>query len=402
MSFLACPNAVFAASNIWKLLLSLVLLSIVTAAAATGTDDVAELAKSTETGKKKQKFTLLTYMNSFDSKYAYLQISAAHHKIWPKILGYGEIAYWPDGLGVKINALRNYVHEEVDDNELVLFVDAFDVMIFASKEEIISKFEELEESTKRSIFFNAEDLCFPAFSEICNDKYPESPHKQWRYLNSGVLIGRGRSLKVMLKDSVPDVIPGSDQAWYHRYFLSHPDLVGRDLTCKVVCSTQSLGKGQDLEFKDGRIQNTVTGEKPAALHFVGAGHWRIWKDGRPTTLIQDVFMSLYPSVGDRFFGSIDVVMQIGTTHTNKLLSLRGSSKEAYFALMRTILCFQCLFGGTSDDCRYVNGFFCDTCSEFRCTSLAITMISIFFFVLKRKSRECRVSSPVTQEPFKQS
>merc|ERR1719356_2372502 len=143
--------------------------------------------------------------------------------MYPQILGYGDVAWWPDGLGAKINALRRFVLSDAADEDVVLFLDAFDVLVFAGPEEVMARFAEMEARSQRSIFFNAEEHCAPDFQDICTASYPKAPDPRWRYLNSGMLIGRGAALKEMLRDPVDDVIPFGDQTWYQRYLLRHQD-----------------------------------------------------------------------------------------------------------------------------------------------------------------------------------
>jgi len=183
----------------------------------------------------RERVHVVTYMNEVNNLFGYLQVTAAAQGLYPQILGYGDRAWWPDGLGAKINGLRRFVRAEIAEDELVLFVDAFDVMLFGGRAEIVQRFEELERQQNRSLFFNCEKVCFPNFDDICTADYPASPHPQWRYLNSGAFIGRGAALKQMLKDPVDDVMPGSDQAFYQRYFRYFPERVGVDHECKLLC-----------------------------------------------------------------------------------------------------------------------------------------------------------------------
>ena len=75
------------------------------------------------------KLHVVTFMNKVSNLFAYLQVSAETHGISPHIIGYGVDAWWPAGLGAKINALRAFVRGTQDD-DVVLFADAFDVIIF--------------------------------------------------------------------------------------------------------------------------------------------------------------------------------------------------------------------------------------------------------------------------------
>ncbi|CAE8644082.1 unnamed protein product, partial [Polarella glacialis] len=207
-----------------------------------------------------ERLNLVTYMNEVSDLFGFLQVSAEEHSLNPVIIGYGQTAWWPDGLGVKINALRKFVFGDLGLNEIVLFVDAFDVLIFGDREQIVRDFEALEEKEQRSIFFNAEQYCFPPGFE---KEYPETPHR-WRYLNSGIIIGRVSALREMLPDPVDDIIPGSDQAWYHRYYAAHHDKVGLDTNCAVICTANGVNGPEDgVELHGRRLFNVDTGTYPS-------------------------------------------------------------------------------------------------------------------------------------------
>jgi len=314
----------------------------------------------------RQRVNLVTYMNEVSPLFGFLQVTAAAHGLHPRILGYGDQAWWPEGLGAKINALRHFVRSEITDEELVLFVDAFDVLVFAGRAEIASRFEELERQQNRSLFFNAEKVCFPPFDDICTEDYPESEFPQWRYLNSGAFIGRGAALKRMLKDPVDDIMPGSDQAFYQRYFRYFPERVGLDTHCQLLCATQGVGDSWGIVLQGSRMENRVTGSVPGVVHFVSNAHWAQWREGRPTTDLNDVFHSLHPAAADRLFGVVELVMRVGGSHRSKVFSLKAGSVEAYHKVMRAVLCIQCRLLGSADrECDFVPSLACDMCAELR-------------------------------------
>mmetsp|Transcript_62087 Transcript_62087/g.201289 ORF Transcript_62087/g.201289 Transcript_62087/m.201289 type:complete len:343 (+) Transcript_62087:1-1029(+) len=290
---------------------------------------------------------------------------------------------------------RRFVRAEIAEDELVLFVDAFDVVLFGGRAEIVQRFEELERQQNRSLFFNCEKVCFPNFDDICTADYPASPHPQWRYLNSGAFIGRGAALKQMLKDPVDDVMPGSDQAFYQRYFRYFPERVGVDHECKLLCATQGIGESWGIELHGSRLENRITGTVPSVVHFVSNAHWAQWKDGVPTTDLNDVFQLLHPVAGERLFGVVDVGIRVGGSHHSKILSLRSVSREAYHSLMHAVLCIQCrVFGSTDRECSYAPSFGCDMCTEVRIVvEAAMLLFSIALFVRRGwGSQLCRLTA----------
>ena len=85
---------------------------------------------------------MVTYMNEIKRDYAYLQVSAEQHGLLPSIVGLGEVAWWPEGLGRKINALRGFLASaRLGAEDLVLFADAFDTLILGDAAKIRAGFE---------------------------------------------------------------------------------------------------------------------------------------------------------------------------------------------------------------------------------------------------------------------
>ena len=110
---------------------------------------------------------VITFTNTLGTRqlYYYL-VSPSRHGLFPKLLGVGRAAWWPDGLGAKINAVRDWVMSPAsapDDFDLVLFIDAFDVLVFGGADEIRQKFEPVEKKTSRNLIFNCEVVCFQNF-----------------------------------------------------------------------------------------------------------------------------------------------------------------------------------------------------------------------------------------------
>lgn len=336
-----------------------------------------------------RRVTLVTFMNELEHVFGYLQVSAAAHGLHPKILGYGEKAWWPDGLGAKVNALRLYVMDEVSDSEVLMFVDAFDVLVFGGRQEIVENFEALEHKYNRSLFFNAEKDCFPPFKDICTDAYPQAQHARWRYLNSGVIVGRGRDFKLMLHDPVSNIMPGSDQAFYQRYFRDFPGRAELDRTCVLACATLGVGEEFGIQLRNDRLVNTWTGKLPSVVHFVSDAHWPRWIDGRPTTEIQKIFQVAHPDKSAFLFDKVSFGYRVGGTHKTHL-TLRGSMLVSWHWLMQSILCMQCrIFMSRDRECRYVGSLLSTSCSG-ACIFLIGVMMLVVYGIWKPCNR-CKES-----------
>jgi len=300
------------------------------------------------------RFHLVTFMNRLDRHFAYLQVSAEAHALNPKVIGYGLDAWWPDGLGAKINALRDFAFKHVADGDVLLFADAFDVLIFGAEEEIVSRFEDLERVHNSSLLFNAEEYCYPRLDGVCDpDSYPPSKSR-WRYLNSGLILGRGRAIKEMLRDPVPSVIKGSDQMWYQQRFRNHSKSMLLDTNCYLLCAITGLqrenGVGWLGKGADTRLEIQETGATPSVVHFVSVAHWPAWRgeEGQPTTALHDAFRRLYPFESERLLDNWRIEAHLGTTHT-----ITAYDGPGLYWVFRLVLCTQCrLLGSTQNECMY--------------------------------------------------
>jgi len=320
----------------------------------------------------------MTFANVLDPRMAFLQVSAAAHGLYPGVLGVGLNASWGSGLGKRTNALKRRVQgQDLRDQDVLLFVDAYDVIVFAGRERILAGFLALERRSNRSLFFNGEDVCFPG-STYC-EAYPPSPHQQWRYLNAGVILGRVGAFREMLRGDVPDEIPDTDQGWYQRYMLQHPGRVGIDTSCEVVCSCSAGDFGrQGLVLRGGELANDLTGTRPSLLHFLGSAKGSYWSNGVMTSQLQETFRQVHPEAAAFLFDVTELSLNVGSVNTHKLMTLRGSSL-LYFRLRRMSMCFRC---------RVLCTIGCDTAEE---TSSALCAdIAAFAWILRALLVTCAI------------
>mmetsp|Transcript_50362 Transcript_50362/g.142793 ORF Transcript_50362/g.142793 Transcript_50362/m.142793 type:complete len:389 (-) Transcript_50362:80-1246(-) len=313
-------------------------------------------------------------MNRMDRRFAFLQVSAEAHLLNPQIIGLGVVAWWPDGLGIKINALRQFVRTRVADDDILIFCDAFDVIVFGDEAEIVDRFQELEESSNHSLFFNAEMVCYPDLQGVCDSAtYPEAPF-QWRFLNSGLLAGRGHALKRMLRDPAPDVIHGSDQFWYQKYFRAHPDEIQLDYHCKLLCGVWGVGEEHGAEMtQDRRVYIPQTKSSPPLVHFVSVSHWTVWRHGKATSTMHEVFQQLFPKASAELLDGWWIGAQIGCTHDIKIYGGPG-----YWSTMRCWLCIHCnLLGSPHGECAFFEGFLGERCWFYTLVEIPLVLVLTF-------------------------
>ena len=147
------------------------------------------------------------------------------------------------GGGQKINLLKNYI-EDLEDHDVIFFADGYDVFVANSLEEIVYRY--LEQKCK--VLFAAESVCWP--DESISNQFPET-YTPYRYLNSGLLIGRVDELKRIISDSIEDY--EDDQLFYQKKFLSGNYDIKLDYESYIFqCHDQNV---QEL---DERLYNPVT------------------------------------------------------------------------------------------------------------------------------------------------
>lgn len=188
--------------------------------------------------------------------------SAARQGIEIEILGYGQEYY---GNATKLNYMSEYLRAlPVDD--VVLFIDAYDVIIMATKETIFQKFLAM----KAPFVVSVERNCYPEPSMAF--VYPPSP-TSFRYLNSGSYIGYVYAIQNILKEL--DFMNNKyecDQNLMIRHFLQHPEYYKFDYFCELFIPL-ILVEEEDLsiDVKNGTVLCKETNTMPCIIHGNGAG-----------------------------------------------------------------------------------------------------------------------------------
>ncbi len=142
------------------------------------------------------------------------------------LIGLGENVPWISN-AIKLRILKDYL-TQLNPTDLILFVDAYDVIIRAQKESIINEFKSFE----CDILFSAEANFYfqdPSLRYYYWKYYPRSP-LPYNYLNSGTFMGSASSILRMLDeissfyqvdfyddDQVRQI--KSDQYLFSRYYI---------------------------------------------------------------------------------------------------------------------------------------------------------------------------------------
>jgi hypothetical protein len=217
---------------------------------------------------------IYTYGNEY-KKFKTLAESGDMNKVNIYMQGIGD--KWID----YSNKLKNFNKflENIEDFKIVMFIDAFDVIIFDNAENIKKKFLEFN----KPLLFSAEKYCWPDGS--VSKYYPEKTKNEiFRYINSGTYMGYAKDLKEMLNtfkeknyncDTYPDKLnnKSDDQRCLTYYYLNNIDKVGLDHKQKIwsVCAGTNR---EDYDIvKYNNLYNKITNQKSSILHTNG---WHKW------------------------------------------------------------------------------------------------------------------------------
>lgn len=190
------------------------------------------------------------------------------HGIKLEILGMNRPWY---GNGTKYLYVMEYLNT-LQDHEIVLFVDGFDVLILADKKEILDKFLKL----KVPFLMSTERNCYPLSER--KHEFPPSP-TSFAYLNTGGYIGYVGHLKQWFRD-LGDIDPCQcDQKQTSLHFLKDDNtkrFYHFDYNCEIFLSLAGVWK-EEVNF-DKRKQAVFVNETrsfPCVLHANGGG-FAIW------------------------------------------------------------------------------------------------------------------------------
>ena len=219
----------------------------------------------------------------------------------------------------KVLAYHDAIND-MDDNQLVLFADAFDVIFQGNLNRLMDKINHMNQSNEwnysKTVLYNAEANCHPF--NIINDKYKciltqgkeylmnDSNHKtadlrnsvpkgcnlqilkapetkrnddyRYRniYMNSGVSIGTAGHYRKIFKRAIKDImeLPQTcleDQGILAWLYASNQIPVSLDYNSTLLSTTQ-LYVLSSMRFNDldGTWKNIHTGNSPNVIHFAGS------------------------------------------------------------------------------------------------------------------------------------
>ncbi len=198
------------------------------------------------------------------------------------------------GWGMKLLSLNDKVYgsvlavRELEDNAMVLFVDAYDVLVQAYPVELLDRFR----AFNRSLVVGAEKGCWPFVQfkpeevkrrvpaalpdgadgqYVCDHYFPPSPTTQ-RYLNSGAWMGRAGKAKELfglLQGRLRASQHGDDQEEFTYIYTSGKmkDSLVLDFHSRLVKNMHA--SDNDWEVAHGRLRDKLHDTEPLLWHFNG-------------------------------------------------------------------------------------------------------------------------------------
>ena len=153
------------------------------------------------------------------------------------ILGENEKRYigWNanGNFGLKIKLVQDYLfNNNLQDEDIILFTDAYDVIYHGDFSLIYSKFCNFN----KPIVFGAETCCNP---DTSLQKYYNNINYTFPYLNSGLYIGKVWALKECLRNYKYDDNHDDQLFWTH-CLLRYPDKIELDYNNELFLNTHNI------------------------------------------------------------------------------------------------------------------------------------------------------------------
>ena len=210
--------------------------------------------------------------------------SARHHGI--DLINIGNNIEWKGtdmtalGGGMKVNLMKDYL-ENIDNNDVVLFTDAYDVFYADDLETIHERY--LDMGSK--VIFSAEKICWP--NSKMADSFPEPPIKtDYKYLNSGTYIGKASELKKIMNEfEIKD--DDDDQLYCQQIFLEGKYDIALDYECYIFQTNNP-----DIKKLDNQLHNEELQICPCIYHGNGGEDEKV--------IFDNIYDKFYPQTSAMF------------------------------------------------------------------------------------------------------
>lgn len=200
---------------------------------------------------------LLTYATD-TTKMSYLNCPTIHNLCTTSVWG---------NFKDKLIAMIRYLSTK-SPNDIICFVDAYDVICFADPAEIQEKFL----ACATDILVSAETSCYPWHA--VKSMYPPAT-TSYRFLNSGSYIGYVWALQKMLSLDMSQ--SPCDQGYMTYYYINHIHdtkktfRINLDHHCVLFQTAYGI-PWSHFVIEHGRLHNVIMGTRPCFIHYNGNQH----------------------------------------------------------------------------------------------------------------------------------
>lgn len=175
------------------------------------------------------------------------------------------------GNATKFIYMIDYLNKLPDDH-IVMFVDAFDVLILSGKQQILNKFFKMN----ANLVMGAEKNCCP-YPHLAS-KYPYSP-TPFRYVNTGTYIGYVSCVKEWLNKLQPINPKECDQGKTTLFYLESEEnqkKIKLDYMCQLFLPLFMVDEHEvKIHRRRNKIYCETTKSSPCVLHANGCS-FHIW------------------------------------------------------------------------------------------------------------------------------
>ncbi|XP_045897694.1 procollagen-lysine,2-oxoglutarate 5-dioxygenase 1-like [Micropterus dolomieu] len=158
--------------------------------------------------------------------------SAKHFNYTVKVLGRGQKWKGGDymsapGGGQKVRLLKVALEEFKDEDQIILFIDSYDVVFASGPKELLKKFQQ----ARHKVVFSSESLIWP--DRHLEDKHPHVREGN-RFLGSGGLMGYLPNIKAMVADWTGED-GDSDQLFFTKIYIDPVKRKSINITLDSKC-----------------------------------------------------------------------------------------------------------------------------------------------------------------------
>tara|TARA_Y100000287_G_C14232195_1_gene362496 strand:+ start:2022 stop:2693 length:672 start_codon:yes stop_codon:yes gene_type:complete len=161
--------------------------------------------------------------------------------------------------GIKLREVQKFLEKpELNNDDIVLFTDAYDVIYRGDQETIKKRFEKMN----HPIIFGAETECNPDPSKTIQYKIRD---EEFSYLNSGMFIGRVWALRTCMNDYKYND-QDDDQLFWTIKFLNNKNMIKLDYKNELFFNSYNMNN-EFFDYDDNAIY--YRDRTPQFLHVNG-------------------------------------------------------------------------------------------------------------------------------------